>query len=181
MKIYKITEASEYLGVSMNTLKTLAKLIAKEVDFMENVGYQDFSTNSISDAVGNKIFLLRSGDNKYNIFLVLNRDKTLNIGKIEIDRKSHKKTLIKKVNSKHIFNKNDSWGINLSSLHFLQEDDLVSLEYSEGNKHYELTKKQILDKGSFLWFKSTGFEKQIFVPRNEWTLVQQKEASTKLW
>jgi len=25
MKIYKITEASEYLGVSINTLKTLAK------------------------------------------------------------------------------------------------------------------------------------------------------------
>jgi len=25
MKIYKITEASDYLGVSINTLKTLAK------------------------------------------------------------------------------------------------------------------------------------------------------------
>jgi len=27
MKIYKITEASEYLGVSINTLKTLANLM----------------------------------------------------------------------------------------------------------------------------------------------------------
>jgi hypothetical protein len=29
MKIYKITEASEYLGVSINTLKTLANYSAR--------------------------------------------------------------------------------------------------------------------------------------------------------
>ena len=31
MKIYKITEASEYLGVSINTLKTLAWFVAVPV------------------------------------------------------------------------------------------------------------------------------------------------------
>jgi len=30
MKIYKITEASEYLGVSINTLKTLVKEMRNE-------------------------------------------------------------------------------------------------------------------------------------------------------
>ena len=42
MKIYKITEASEYLGVSINTLKTLAnngkikcKTCGEECDFIE--------------------------------------------------------------------------------------------------------------------------------------------------
>ncbi len=37
MKIYKITEASEYLGVSINTLKTLANNGQKIVDANEKL------------------------------------------------------------------------------------------------------------------------------------------------
>jgi len=36
MKIYKITEASDYLGVSINTLKTLANKA------LEHMGYADY-------------------------------------------------------------------------------------------------------------------------------------------
>jgi DNA-directed RNA polymerase specialized sigma24 family protein len=36
MKIYKITEASEYLGVSINTLKTLANSGRKKKNTTEN-------------------------------------------------------------------------------------------------------------------------------------------------
>lgn len=127
------------------------------------------------DGQGNKLYLK---DNK--MFLQLGGN-ILSIGEIKVDKESGRNVYYKKVSDRHIFRKNDSWGINLSSLNFLENDDLIRLYYSNEKKTYELTKSQLLEKGEFLWFKATGFEKQIFVPRNEWTLVQQKEASTKLW
>ena len=36
MKIYKITEASKYLGISINSLKTLANNKEKEISELKN-------------------------------------------------------------------------------------------------------------------------------------------------
>ena len=53
MKIYKTTEASEYLGVSINTLKTLANngkvnvVSLKELKMRETDSYEDGITKKI--------------------------------------------------------------------------------------------------------------------------------------
>ena len=51
MKIYKITEASEYIGVSINTLKTLANKEILNMKTLRNPGKVDLLVN-LFQAVG---------------------------------------------------------------------------------------------------------------------------------
>lgn len=129
----------------------------------------DLPLTCISDAQGNKLHLVNG-----SLYLLINGE-TKKIGTISTDKETGKKVLVKKCNTNHIFRKNDSWGINLNSLNFLGNDDIVRITYSQESETYELTKKQLLEKGDFLWFKEIGFEKQIFVPRRNWNITKSQK------
>lgn len=68
--------------------------------------------------------------------------------------------------SKHVMRKNDSWGLMWCVLERLPEDARISIESDVGS--YKIALQAAKQAGSFLWFKTQGFEKQFFVPRSNW-------------
>lgn len=66
----------------------------------------------------------------------------------------------------HTFRKNNSWGLNYLVIAALDPDAIIRIQSDE--RDYFLTAKEALEKGEFLWFKTEGFERQIFVPKHYW-------------
>ncbi len=118
----------------------------------------------INDDAGNSLSL--EGE---KIFLSTKKERRM-IGEL-IDSKGMR-AYRKKVTRNHIFNQNDSWGICYAVLDFLEDEDVIALFYIAQKKCYSLTKAQVLEKGSFLWFKKEGFERQLFIPRSEWAITK---------
>lgn len=71
--------------------------------------------------------------------------------------------------SVHLMRKNDSWGLHWDVIDNLPEDAQVVI-HSDKEK-YQISVKKIKEVGEFLWFKTQGFERQIFVKRSFWEIV----------
>jgi len=77
----------------------------------------------------------------------------------------------KRVKEKHIFRANKSWGLNWQVIKEVLPDGVEIIVETE-KRLYKIGKAEALEKGEFLWFKSVGFEKQIFVPIKYWTVYK---------
>jgi hypothetical protein len=66
---------------------------------------------------------------------------------------------------KHLFRKNNSYGFNEVLISTGTKFDNVMVRDKDGI--YIFPKELILEKGSYLHFKDTGFERQLFLPISE--------------
>lgn len=81
--------------------------------------------------------------------------------------KTSEKTLYcNRDSKKHLLVKADSYGFNYNLLNEAKRFDKVLLCIDKIDK-YLIPKEFILSNGSFLWFKTEGFERQIFLKRAE--------------
>lgn len=119
------------------------------------------------DKHGNKLKIDMNG----NIALkVSGSNRIRDIGKVFVVDEEIK-TYRKIVKKKHIMYTGDAWGINYEVLSMLPDDAVVRFVYPEGNKVYELTKKEIVETyGYYSHFKQQGFELQMFVARKDWNI-----------
>jgi len=86
----------------------------------------------------------------------------------------HKQILIFR-RAGHLLKKANAYGFNYQMLITAQKCKSVMLCCRQGR--FEIPIKDILEKGSFLWFKHTGFERQIFLPVD---VIQNYRAATVL-
>lgn len=81
--------------------------------------------------------------------------------------KTSEKTLYcNRDSKKHLLVKADSYGFNYNLLNEAKRFDKVLLCIDKIDK-YLIPKEFILSNGSFLWFKTEGFERQIFLKMAE--------------
>jgi hypothetical protein len=119
-------------------------------------------TTRIPDDAGNCIIAEDSG-NIINVYLQLNSEnKKRLLGRILKDKR---KLYIKRNREAHLFRKNNSYGFNYTLLKDGKLFDTVVL--SDDIDIWEIPVSYILDNGSFLNFKSVGFERQIFLTLNQ--------------
>ena len=69
---------------------------------------------------------------------------------------------------KDIFRKTDAWSLNYALLRALNDDDVVNIKVREERLIYWLTVKECLELGDFLYFKTSGVERKIYIPRSAW-------------
>ena len=81
---------------------------------------------------------------------------------------------------KHLLNKANAYGLNLTILEKGRTFNYVCLHETDTNRVYLFDKQWAIDNGTYLFFKQEGFEKQIFVSRD---LLQQwrKEGEDRLF
>lgn len=95
--------------------------------------------------------------------LKLCKENTLRqLGKVELKTKTLE---LKRSKEKHLFRKNDSYGFNEHFIRTAKTFDKIQLDDDDGT--YVFPKNIILEKGSYLHFKSIGFERQLFLPLSE--------------
>ena len=95
--------------------------------------------------------------------LKLSKENTLRqLGKVELKTKTLE---LKRSKEKHLFRKNDSYGFNEHFIRTAKTFDKIQLYDDDGT--YVFPKNIILEKGSYLHFKSIGFERQLFLPLSE--------------
>lgn len=118
------------------------------------------------DTVGNKLTAtLINGTLQLGLKLV-SESRTRDLGKLV--KRSNKIFYTKYVDEKNIFRKANAWGLNHKILSTLPEDAVVEL--SSKTKKYNISVKEALSKGKFLFFKEQGFEKQYFIPLDYWSI-----------
>jgi hypothetical protein len=88
--------------------------------------------------------------------------KSRAIGKIQLNDRYIE---LKRDRSKHLFRKNNSYGFNEYLIRASKTFDNVKLIDDTGT--YVFPKTTILEKGSYLFFKQQGFEKQLFLQLDE--------------
>ena len=99
------------------------------------------------------------------LYLNLNGKKRV-IGKLVKDGDGLK--LVKKLDEyNHTMRANDSWGMCYAIIEALDDGDTV--EVLTAKRTYKATVKTIKEQGEFLWFKTQGFEKQIFLTKGLWS------------
>jgi hypothetical protein len=91
-----------------------------------------------------------------------NNPKAREIGKVNLKERFIE---IKRDREKHLFRKNNSYGFNEYLIKTGKTFDKVKLVDDSGT--YIFPKETILEKGSYLFFKAQGFEKQLFLPLSE--------------
>ena len=97
------------------------------------------------------------------IYLKLAADtKMRELGKVSLKEKTFEVIRNKQV---HLFKKNESYGFNEALIKNAQTFDKVKLTDDDGT--YLFPKHLILTKGSYLHFKTEGFERQLFLPLKE--------------
>lgn len=97
------------------------------------------------------------------IYLKLATDTRLReLGKVSLKEKTLEVIRNKQA---HLFRKNESYGFNEALIKNAQTFDMVKLSDDDGS--YLFPKHLILSKGSYLHFKTEGFERQLFVPLKE--------------
>ena len=120
----------------------------------------------------NKNFVLEDDGNKLickNGLLTLKlKGSTRKIGGLYESDKNSKTYYVKSSLKEHlhVFRKNDSWGLMNCVLEQLPEDSIIVLHSDKAR--YRISLSDAKKKGSFLYFKTKGFEKQFFVPRKFW-------------
>jgi len=71
---------------------------------------------------------------------------------------------IKHLKKKHRFRKADAWGLNDHIVQCLPDETIVMLIIDDdGGRTYTTTVSAVKEHGDYLWFKSEGFERQIFM------------------
>lgn len=88
--------------------------------------------------------------------------KSRGIGKIHVKERFIE---LKRDRSKHLFRKNNSYGFNEYLIRASKTFDTIKLIDDVGT--YIFPKTTILEKGSYLFFKQQGFEKQLFLQLDE--------------
>jgi hypothetical protein len=113
----------------------------------------------VVDGMGNEIIVFHN-NNMLTLSLKLSGEKSSReLGFIDMkSRKFH----VKRKREKHLFKKNSSYGFNHKLLNDAKHFDTIVLE--DEHLTWEIPREFILKNGSFLHFKSDGFERQIFIP-----------------
>ena len=63
---------------------------------------------------------------------------------------------------KDVFRKTNAWSINWNVIQYLPADDsMISIKSETGI--YRITKKKAIEVGEFMFFKSSGIEKKIYI------------------
>ena len=73
---------------------------------------------------------------------------------------------IRRTRAKHLLRKNQSYGFNEHLIKTAKKFDNIHLIEEDGSE-YMFPRTLVLEKGSYLHFKSEGFEKQLFVPLSD--------------
>lgn len=123
----------------------------------------DRTSNSGTDFVddnGNKILV----NNNVIMLKLQSETHTRRIGEILPSRTLR----MVRAREKHLLRKAQAYGFNHYVLANRTRFDFVLL--CEREHHYKIPVDYILESGSFLWFKQTGFERQLFL-----TLEQLKQ------
>lgn len=103
-----------------------------------------------------------SVDENGNITLkLLFENRTRKIGKLK--KINGITTYFKKNRVSNIYKKTNSWGIHWEILDSLEPADIISISDDFGC-YYHILVKDALSCGDFLHFKKEGFEKQFFIP-----------------
>lgn len=117
---------------------------------------------SLPDKEGN-FFRTYQTDKLITIKLVLNVEKReREIGTVNIKERVLQ---IKRVRSKHLFNKNNSYGFNEFIIKNGTTFDNILL--TDEHDNWMIPKSFIEENGKYLFFKELGFEKQLFISINE--------------
>jgi hypothetical protein len=113
----------------------------------------------VNDGMGNEIIVIHN-NNLLTLSLKLSGEKSSReLGFIDMrNRKLH----VKRKREKHLFKKNSSYGFNHKLLNDAKHFDTIVLQ--DEYLMWEIPREFILKNGSFLHFKSDGFERQIFIP-----------------
>jgi hypothetical protein len=85
-----------------------------------------------------------------------------NIGDVKLDDKT---LMLKRNRAKHLFRQNNSYGFNEYIIENGKTFDKIMLADDEAV--YLFPKQLVKEKGSYLYFKQEGFEKQIFLALDE--------------
>jgi hypothetical protein len=113
----------------------------------------------IVDNEGNKIFLK---DNNIYLKLVIENFNRL-LGKLN---KNTCSLHVYRNYDKHLHILTNSFGFNYALLHAATKFNKIILETNK-NEKFDIPVNYILSKGTFLFFKNKGFEKQIFCTLTE--------------
>lgn len=105
------------------------------------------------DTDGNRLYAENG-----NVYLALIKERCRKIATID----KPNKVVIMEREGKHLLRKADAYGFNYELIKKIPTDYKIRLHTPEGV--FMLTPEKIL-AGSFLWFKNTGFERQIFLTR----------------
>lgn len=113
-----------------------------------------------SDKDGNYFLVKKKTKNTLSVNLHLaGENRTRELGVVYIDKKVFR---INRNRAKHLFNKNESYGFNEYVIKTAQKFDTIHL-VEENGPQYVFPKSLVLEKGSYLHFKTEGYEKQLFV------------------
>jgi len=117
------------------------------------------------DAYGNRIEMSKYGSLRL-ILASENRERGIG-GLLITEDEPDIVYYVKNSKEKYIFKKLKAWGINAFVILNLKPTDKIIIKTNK--KNYETTVKNVLEKGQYYFFKEQGFEKQIFLPLEEWT------------
>jgi hypothetical protein len=120
---------------------------------------QNLKMFNCSDMYGNTLKI----DDCNNLFLTLPNFKR-NIGSIIVDNSENILIYYKEISfNKHLFRKTNSIGFNWVVLDKLRNEDMIHVLDKDETKLYIINVEEAKKVGSFLFFKSQGFEKQFFI------------------
>jgi len=124
------------------------------------VKFDHHAFNSL-DEMGNRIICHENGF----LYLILRSDgKERSIGQIfPHDHQKDKLVYYKHEKESEVFQKTDAWSI---PYWILEKVDFVC--FVTEKFIYKILASKAKEHGSFLWFKVSGFEKKIYVPREYW-------------
>lgn len=113
-----------------------------------------------SDKEGNYFLVKQRSKNTLSVHLYLSKEsKSRELGVVNEDKKVF---TIRRDPNKHIFKKNQSYGFNEYVIKTAKKFDQIHL-IEDGGDEYLFPKSLVMELGSYLHFKSEGFERQIFV------------------
>jgi hypothetical protein len=109
-------------------------------------------------------FLVQEENGLIEIKLKLKKEKFSRLlGYVKLDEQTF---YCKREKKKHLLIKADAYGFNYNLLNEAKRFDKVMLIIDNLDR-YLIPKDYILSNGSFLWFKTEGFERQIFLKMTE--------------
>lgn len=113
-----------------------------------------------ADKDGNYFVVKDRAKNLISIHLYLNKEaKSRELGVVDTSTRVFKTV---RNPDKHLFRKNNAYGFNEHMIKTAKKFDFVHLVEQDGNE-YLFPKSLIEEKGSYLHFKSEGFERQLFL------------------
>ena len=122
----------------------------------------------LSDSSPNEILIYSDG----NLYLTERGERKKFLGRItkrgEVVRWDKKESL------KDVFRKTNAWSLPYELFKILPEHTIIS--FFDGIHRYTITKEKINEymkiHDVFLWFKTSGVERKIYIPLSEWEYTQ---------